>query len=38
MRVHQADTPMPYAKNLERLAKPDAAKTVAAVRKVLYVE
>jgi pyruvate dehydrogenase E1 component beta subunit len=38
IRVHQADTPMPYAKNLERLAKPDAAKTIAAVRKVLYLD
>jgi pyruvate dehydrogenase E1 component beta subunit len=38
VRVHQADTPMPYAKNLERLAKPDAAKTIAAVRKVLYLD
>jgi pyruvate dehydrogenase E1 component beta subunit len=38
VRVHQEDTPMPYAKNLERAAKPDAAKTVAAVRKVLYLE
>jgi pyruvate dehydrogenase E1 component beta subunit len=38
MRVHQADTPMPYAKNLERLAKPDAAKTIAAVKKVMYIE
>jgi pyruvate dehydrogenase E1 component beta subunit len=38
VRVHQADTPMPYAKNLERAAKPDAAKTIAAVRKVLYLE
>jgi pyruvate dehydrogenase E1 component beta subunit len=38
VRVHQADTPMPYAKNLERLAKPDVAKIVAAVRKVLYLE
>jgi pyruvate dehydrogenase E1 component beta subunit len=36
IRVHQADTPMPYAKNLERIAKPDAAKAIAAVRKVLY--
>lgn len=35
-RVHQADVPMPYARNLERAAKPDAAKTVAAVRKVMY--
>jgi pyruvate dehydrogenase E1 component beta subunit len=38
VRVHQADTPMPYAKNIERAAKPDAAKTVAAIRKVLYLE
>jgi pyruvate dehydrogenase E1 component beta subunit len=38
IRVHQADAPMPYAKNLERLAKPDAAKTIAAVRKVLYLD
>jgi hypothetical protein len=29
---------MPYAKNLERLAKPDAAKTIAADRKVLYLD
>ena len=38
IRVHQADVPMPYAKNLERAAKPDAAKTIAAVKKVMYVE
>jgi pyruvate dehydrogenase E1 component beta subunit len=38
VRVHQADVPMPYAKNLERAAKPDAAKTVAAVRKVMYLD
>ena len=38
VRVHQADVPMPYAKNLERLAKPDAAKTIAAVKKVMYLE
>ena len=37
IRVHQADVPMPYAKNLERAAKPDLGKTVAAVKKVLYV-
>jgi hypothetical protein len=29
---------MPYAKNLERLAKPDAAKTIAAVKQVMYIE
>jgi pyruvate dehydrogenase E1 component beta subunit len=38
LRVHQEDVPMPYAKNLERAAKPDAAKTIAAVRKVLYLD
>ncbi len=38
LRVHQADTPMPYAKNLEKLAKPDAAKTIGAVRKVMYLD
>ena len=38
VRVHQADVPMPYAKNLERAAKPDVAKTVAAVRKVMYLD
>jgi pyruvate dehydrogenase E1 component beta subunit len=38
LRVHQADTPMPYSKNLEKLAKPDAAKTIAAVRQVMYLD
>lgn len=38
VRVHQADVPMPYAKNLERAAKPDAAKAIAAVRKVMYLD
>lgn len=38
LRIHQADVPMPYAKNLERAAKPDVAKTIAAVKKVMYVE
>lgn len=37
LRVHQADVPMPYAKNLERAAKPDVAKTLSAVRKVMYL-
>jgi len=36
LRVHQADVPMPYAKGLEKLAKPDAAKTIAAVKQVMY--
>jgi len=38
LRVHQADTPMPYAKGLEKTAKPDAPKTIAAVKKVMYLE
>ncbi len=38
VRVHQADVPMPYAKNLERAAKPDAGKTLAAVKKVMYID
>ena len=38
LRVHQADVPMPYAKQIERQAKPDVPKTVAAVKKVLYLE
>jgi pyruvate dehydrogenase E1 component beta subunit len=38
VRVHQADTPMPYTKSLEKFAKPDVAKTVAAVRKVCYLD
>jgi len=37
LRVHQADVPMPYAKNLERAAKPDVPKTIAAVKKVMYL-
>jgi pyruvate dehydrogenase E1 component beta subunit len=38
IRVHQEDVPMPYAKNLERAAKPDLKKAVAAAKKVLYLE
>jgi pyruvate dehydrogenase E1 component beta subunit len=38
LRVHQEDVPMPYAKNLERAAKPDAAKTIAAIKKVMYLD
>ena len=38
VRVHQADTPMPYAKGLEKSAKPDAPKAIAAVRKVMYLD
>ena len=36
LRVTQADVPMPYAKNLEALAKPNAARVVEACKKVLY--
>jgi len=28
---------MPYAKNLEKAAKPDAAKAIAAIKKVMYL-
>jgi pyruvate dehydrogenase E1 component beta subunit len=38
VRVGSADVPMPYARNLERAAKPDVAKTIAAVKKVMYLE
>ena len=37
IRVHQADVPMPYAKNLEKAAKPDLQKAIAAVKKVMYI-
>jgi pyruvate dehydrogenase E1 component beta subunit len=36
LRVSQADVPMPYAKNLEQLAKPSAERVVAACHRVLY--
>ncbi len=38
VRVHQADTPMPYTKSLEKAAKPDLAKTVSALRAVCYLD
>ena len=38
IRVHQADVPMPYTKSLEKAAKPDLPKTIAAVRKVMYLD
>jgi len=38
LRVHQADVPMPYAKAIEKAAKPDVPKTIAAVKKVMYLE
>jgi pyruvate dehydrogenase E1 component beta subunit len=36
-RVSGVDAPMPYARNLERLALPDVEKLVAAVREVSYL-
>ncbi|MGQ0561809.1 MAG: pyruvate dehydrogenase complex E1 component subunit beta [Gemmatimonadota bacterium] len=36
LRVYQADVPMPYAKNLEKAAKPTADRVVEACNKVLY--
>ena len=36
LRVTQADIPMPYAKNLEILAKPSADRVVEACNQVLY--
>lgn len=37
LRVTGADVPMPYNKHLERAAKVDPAKAVAAVKRVLYL-
>ncbi|NLG62477.1 MAG: pyruvate dehydrogenase complex E1 component subunit beta [Candidatus Cloacimonetes bacterium] len=36
LRVTQADVPMPYAKMLERMAKPSVERVVAACNRVLY--
>jgi pyruvate dehydrogenase E1 component beta subunit len=36
VRVTQADVPMPYAKQIERMAKPSADRVVAACERVLY--
>ncbi|MGD8362356.1 MAG: pyruvate dehydrogenase complex E1 component subunit beta [Gemmatimonadota bacterium] len=36
LRVTQADVPMPYARNLEVLAKPSAQRVIDACKKVLY--
>jgi len=38
LRVTGADVPMPYNKALEKAAKADPAKTIAAVKRVLYAE
>jgi pyruvate dehydrogenase E1 component beta subunit len=37
-RISGADVPMPYAKNLERLALPDVERIVKAVREVSYLD
>ena len=37
VRVTQADIPMPYAKNLEQIAKPGVKAVIEACRKVLYL-
>jgi pyruvate dehydrogenase E1 component beta subunit len=36
-RISGVDVPMPYAKNLEKLAIPDVPEIVAAVKEVAYV-
>lgn len=38
LRVTGADVPMPYNKHLERAAKADPAKVIAAVKRVMYVD
>lgn len=38
MRVSGVDAPMPYAKNLEKLAIPDVQRIVAAVKQVAYLD
>jgi pyruvate dehydrogenase E1 component beta subunit len=38
LRVTGADVPMPYNKQLERAAKVDAGRIVAAAKQVLYLE
>jgi pyruvate dehydrogenase E1 component beta subunit len=38
LRVAQADVPMPYNKQLEKAAKVDVPKAVAAAKRVLYLE
>lgn len=37
-RVSGVDVPMPYAKNLEKLAVPDVQQIIAAVREVAYLD
>jgi pyruvate dehydrogenase E1 component beta subunit len=37
-RISAVDAPMPYAKNLEKLAIPDVERLIAAVREVAYLD
>lgn len=37
-RLSGVDAPMPYAQNLEKLALPDAARIIAAVKEVAYLD
>jgi pyruvate dehydrogenase E1 component beta subunit len=37
-RVSGVDAPMPYARNLEKLALPDVQTIIAAVREVAYLD
>jgi len=37
-RVYQADVPLPYAANLERLSLPQAEDVVQAAKRVCYQE
>jgi pyruvate dehydrogenase E1 component beta subunit len=36
-RISTAETPIPYAKNLEAAALPDVDKIIAAVKEVCYL-
>jgi pyruvate dehydrogenase E1 component beta subunit len=38
LRLSGADAPMPYAKNLEKLALPDLPRVIEAVKQVAYVK
>jgi pyruvate dehydrogenase E1 component beta subunit len=38
IRVTGADVPMPYNKRLEKVAKVDPTKIIAAAKRVLYIE
>ena len=38
LRLSGADAPMPYAKNLEKLAIPDVERVIAAIKQVSYLD